>query len=241
MTGLFETDYSLITTVIFDMDGTLIKHTWQLSQITEALFARFADELAPITQAEFYDYYWPKTEDMWYMMVDGVLDGDTAAKYSYINTLRALGQDTALAGPMLAYWQELVLKEAIPFEDTYTVLEALREKFTTGILTNGFITLQRSKIERYDLASYVDFTLVSEEIGYHKPDRRAFFEALKKAGNPSPQQTLYVGDNLVTDIEGAQKADLIPILMSPHDGVNPPTGVVKIQRLRELLELLKVF
>jgi putative hydrolase of the HAD superfamily len=235
-----EIDYAHITTVIFDMDGTLIKHTWQLSQITEALFTRFADELAPITQAEFYEYYWPKTEDMWYMMVDGVLDGDTAAKYSYINTLRALGQDTALAGPMLAYWQELVLNEAIPFEDTYIVLDALREKYTTGILTNGFVTLQRSKIERYDLAAYVDFTLVSEEIGYHKPDRRAFFEALKRAGNASPEQTLYVGDNLVTDIEGAQRADLIPILMSPRDEVTPPTGVVTIQRLSELLKLLKV-
>ena len=236
----FEIDYAHITTIIFDLDGTLIKHTWQLSQITEALFARFADELAPITQAEFYEYYWSKTEDMWYMMVDGVLDGDTAARYSYINTLRALGQDTALAGPMLAYWQELVFNEAIPFEDTYAVLEALREKYTTGILTNGFVTLQRGKIERYNLAAYVDFTLVSEEIGYHKPDRRAFFEALKMAGNALPEQTLYVGDNLVTDIEGAQGAGLTPILMSPRNEVNPPTGVVKIQRLSELLELLKV-
>jgi putative hydrolase of the HAD superfamily len=240
LTGPFETDYSHITTIIFDMDGTLIKHTWQLSQITEALFAHFADELAPITQAEFYEYYWPRTEDMWYMMVDGVLDGDTAAKYSYINTLRALGQDTTLAEPMLAYWQELVLNEAIPFEDTYIVLDALRGKYTTGILTNGFITLQRSKIERYDLAAYVDFTLVSEEVGYHKPDKRTFFEALKLAGNALPEQTLYVGDNLITDIEGAQGAGLTPILMSPGDEVNLPIGVVKIQQLSELLALLKV-
>ena len=77
-------DFSGITTIIFDMDGTLIRHTWQLNEITEALFARFASHLAPITQDEFFENFWPRTEDMWYMMVDGVLDGDTAAKYSYV-------------------------------------------------------------------------------------------------------------------------------------------------------------
>ncbi|NJN93674.1 MAG: hypothetical protein HC875_06080 [Anaerolineales bacterium] len=90
MTHPSTLDFSKITTVIFDMDGTLIKHTWRLSQLTETLFARFAERLAPLTHDEFYDCFWPRNEDMWYMMVDGVLDGDTAARYSYANTLRAL-------------------------------------------------------------------------------------------------------------------------------------------------------
>jgi putative hydrolase of the HAD superfamily len=240
LTNISPVDYAHITTIIFDMDGTLIKHTWRLSQITEALFARFADDLAPLTQAEFFECFWSKTEDMWYMMVDGVLDGDTAAKYCYVNTLRSLGLDTTLAESMLAFWQKLVLHEAIPFEDTFIVLDALRKKYTTGILTNGFITLQRGKIERHNLAEYVDFTLVSEEAGYHKPDKRVFLEALKMADNASPEQTLFVGDNLVSDIEGAQGAGLIPILMNPHDDVDPPAGVVRIRQLSELLELLKV-
>jgi putative hydrolase of the HAD superfamily len=240
LVDLSSADYSHITTIIFDMDGTLIKHTWQLSQITEALFSRFADELAPLTQDEFFECFWPKTEDMWYMMVDGVLDGDTAAKYCYVNTLRTLELDTALAEPMLAAWHELVLNEAVPFEDTFTALDALRQKYTTGILTNGFITLQRGKIKRYNLAAYVDFTLVSEEAGYHKPDERAFLEALKMAGNPWPEQALFVGDNLATDIEGAQGAGLTPILMNPRNDVDPPAGVVKIRRLSELLDLLKM-
>jgi len=236
----FKTDYAHITTVIFDMDGTLIKHTWQLHQLTEALFARFAADLMPITPDEFFECFWPKAEDMWYMMVDGALDGDTAAKYSYVNTLRTLGHDTALAEQMLAAWHELVLNEAAPFEDAFTVLDALRPTYTTGIVTNGYTTLQRGKIDRYNLAARVDFTLVSEEVGYHKPDRRIFIEALKLAGNPAPKQTLYVGDNLSTDINGAQGAGLIPVLLNPDDEIDPPAGVVKIRRLSELLILLKV-
>ena len=233
-------DFSCISTVIFDMDGTLIKHTWRLSQLTEALFNRFAAELAPLTPDEFFDVFWNKSEDTWYMMVDGVLDGVTAAKYGYINTLRSLGKDTALAESMLAAWQELVLEEAVPFEDAYTVLDAMRDKFTTGILTNGFIGLQRAKIERYGFANHVDFTLVSEEAGLHKPDKRVFLAALKMAGQVQPTQALFVGDNLLTDIQGALAAGITPIFMNPDNDIDAPSGVVKIRRLGELLGLLNL-
>ena len=174
------------------------------------------------------------------MMVAGVLTGETAAKYSYINTLRALGQDTGLAEPMLAYWQELVLQEAKPFADTFAVLETLRPKYTTGILTNGFAGLQRAKLERYSFANYIDFTLVSEEAGYHKPDTRLFWRALELAGNPSPQQTLYIGDSLSADIEPALGVGITPIFMNPRNDLDPPAGVNKIQQLSELLDLLGI-
>jgi HAD superfamily hydrolase (TIGR01549 family) len=233
-------DYSDITTIIFDMDGTLIEHTWQLDQITNALFARFANELSPVTHDEFYNVFWAKNEDMWYMMIDGIINGETAIKYSYVNTLRALGRDTSFAGPMVAFWQELVLTEALPFDDTFTVLDTLRSHYTTGILTNGTITLQRKKIEHHRLTDHVDFVLVPEEAGYHKPDKRLFLKALQLAGDPLPEQTLYIGDNPIADIQGAQSAGINPIFISGRNDMEPPADVPKIHQLSELLSLLKL-
>lgn len=231
-------NYNHITTLIFDMDGTLIEHTWQLSTICDALFAEFADRLTPLTADEFFDCYWTKSYDMWHMMVDRVLDGQTAAKYAYANTLRSLEADPALAGPMLDCWVELVLEEAVPFVDTYAVLEKLRPHYTLGILTNGYIHLQRRKIEKYRLDEYVDFVVVSEEAGYHKPDRRVFEWALGLAGQPSPEQVLFIGDNLETDIGGAAAAGLTPVLIDTKNRTDPPEGVHEISQLTELLTLL---
>ena len=232
--------YNGITTVIFDMDGTLIEHTWQLTTICETLFARFADKLAPLTYEAFFDCFWTKSYDMWHMMADRVLDGRTADRYAYANTLRTLGHDPALADPMLDYWVELVLQEAVPFDDTYEVLKTIRKKYKTGILTNGYIHLQRQKIAEYNLAEFVDFTLVSEEAGYHKPDRRVFEHALEMAGNPVPEEVLFVGDNLEADIGGALGAGLVPILIDTKNRAEPPDGVVEINKLGELLSLLKL-
>jgi putative hydrolase of the HAD superfamily len=233
-------DFGHITTVIFDLDGTLIEHTWQLSRICEALFTQFAGELAPVSQTEFFEVYWSKSEDMWYMMVDGVLDGNTAARYGYVNTLRTLGQDVGLAETMLEYWIELVLEEAIPFEDTFVVLDIVRRQYATGILTNGFINLQRRKIEKYNLAAYVDFTLVSEEAGFHKPDKLAFLAALRLANNAIPEKTVYVGDNLAADIDGALGAGITPVFFNARDDQESPRGIVKIKKLSELLGLLEL-
>lgn len=234
------TDLNHITTVIFDMDGTLIEHTWQLDHICQELYSSFTPQLAAVTQDEFFACYWNKSVDMWHMMVDGVLDGETAARYGYANTLRQLRLDETLAETMLNRWRELVLAEAVPFDDTYTVLKAVNKKYTTGILTNGFTVLQRQKIAKYHLADYVDFTLVSEEAGCHKPDPQIFLQALARANHAAPEETIYVGDNLVADIEGALAAGITPIFMDAKNNVDVPEGVLTIGRLRELLCLLNL-
>jgi HAD superfamily hydrolase (TIGR01509 family) len=227
-----------IDAVLFDLDGTLIEHTWQLSQITDSLFERFSDQLAPLTCDQFYEVFWPKNTDLWYMMVDGIIDGDTAQLYSYLNTLRALEKDTALAAAMCDTWIELVLAEAVPFDDTTTVLETVRTRYVTGIVTNGFTSMQRAKLNHYGLSQQVDFSLVSEEAGAHKPDPRIFAQALTQAGNIAPERAIFVGDTLGSDIEGAQQAGLHAVFMNSRDDQTPPAGIVKIKALSELLPLL---
>lgn len=227
-----------IKAVLFDLDDTLIRHTWPYSQITGRLFEKFAPALYPLSAEAFFQVFWTKNLDLWHMMVDGVIDGDTAQLYSYINTLRTLKQDVSLGVEMMEYWEDLVLTEAVLCEDTLPVLAQLRPHFTIGIVTNGFNRMQKAKLQAYHLAEAVDFCLVSEDAGVHKPDSRIFELALKKAGNISAEQAVFVGDNPVNDIEGALSAGIQPVLLDPHQQLSAPPGVIKINQLTDLLTLL---
>ena len=48
------------------------------------------------------------------------------------------------------------------------------------------------------------FIIVSEEQGYAKPDQRIYQDAMSALGLASPGDVLFVGDNPVTDIDGAR-------------------------------------
>jgi HAD superfamily hydrolase (TIGR01549 family) len=228
-----------VEAILFDMDGTLIEHTWSLDQVSSTTFEHVAGQVAPTPVEVFFEVYWEKSTDMWHLMADGVLDGDLARLYSFKNTLRTLGHDVALAEPMLQRWEALILQEVMPFRDTYQTLQKLRPRYKTGIITNGYRTLQRAKIQKYSLADCVDVTLVSEEVGSHKPDPDIFYQALAMLDHVPPERAVFVGDSPAADIDGARNAGLIPILMDPRDRVAAPIpGVVKIRALQELLDLL---
>lgn len=234
------TKYRGITAVLFDMDGTLIQHTQDIRDLCRGTFEAFAEELAPLTQERFWETFWPKNHDMWYMMVDGVLKGDIARLYSFVNTLRALKVDDRLGEPMLQDWENRIITATCLFEDTLPVIGRLCSAgLRLGIVTNGYTTMQWRKLHHHGLGAHVDFALISEEAGVHKPDKAIFDLALAQA-EVAAQQALFIGDTPSADIEGARNAGLHAVLIDPRDtwAEFEDSRVPKIRRLRELLPLL---
>jgi HAD superfamily hydrolase (TIGR01549 family) len=234
------TRHKHIAAVLFDLDGTLIEHTRELEDLCHDTFEAFEEKLAPVTQAEFWQTYWPKNHDLWHMMVDGVLPGDVARLYSFVNTLRALKADAKLAQAMLEDWEGRIVDATCPFADTRSTLERMRQAdLRLGIVTNGFATMQRHKLARHRLQEQVDFVLVSEEIGIFKPNHAIFEQALAQAG-VAAGQALFVGDTPASDIEGARNAGLHAALMDPRGTWTNLVldGVPRLQQLSELLPLL---
>jgi putative hydrolase of the HAD superfamily len=233
-------EFSDITAVLFDLDGTLIEHTRDIEDLCRETFDVFAEGLAPISQGRFWETFWPKNSDMWYMMVDGVLAGDVARLYSFVNTLRALKADERLGEAMLEDWEGRILAATRLFDDASSTIRRLRSAgLRLGIVTDGFTTVQRRKLRRHRLDARVDFVLISEEVGLFKPDKALFEVALARAG-VTAQQALFVGDTPSRDIDGARSAGLHAVLIDPRDtwAEAGHDKVPKIRRLRELLPLL---
>jgi putative hydrolase of the HAD superfamily len=128
------------------------------------------------------------------------------------------------------------------YPEARPVLLALRQHARLGLITNGPAHSQRPKIEQFKLADMMDVVIVSEEVQLAKPDPAIFHLALEHLGI-APQQALYVGDSLRSDLMGAHAAGLDFIWMNPHRRALPPDmppPQAQIARLTSLYALLGV-
>lgn len=204
-----------IAAVLFDMDETVIEHTSSVLEVLQGTYHAFAEELAGVEEAQFIQVLGSRAQDMWYMMEDGVLDGDVARLYMMVNTLRAVNMDLSLADAMLVEFEDRLVAKTRLADDALEVLDTLREAgLKVGIVTNGFTTMQTRKIEHHGLQNHTDFVVISEAVGSFKPDRGIFDEALSRA-NAGVSEALFVGDNLDTDIAGALGVGMGAILIDP--------------------------
>jgi len=79
-----------------------------------------------------------------------------------------------------------------------------------ALMTNGPAEYQRSKVRRFDLEKYFDAILIEGEIGYGKPDRRVYTNAVA-ALNVDAKFLWAVGDNLEWEVWGPQQLGIYSI------------------------------
>ncbi|MCS6840260.1 MAG: HAD family hydrolase [Roseiflexus sp.] len=124
-----------------------------------------------------------------------------------------------------------------------TVLTALGARYRLGLVTNGPSWSQRSKIERFDLASYMHAIIVSEEVGVAKPDPQIFRIALNALA-VAPDEALFVGDSPENDLWGAAQAGIPAIWVNRHGAslpVDAPRPIAIVEGLRDLLAIVDAY
>ena len=125
--------------------------------------------------------------------------------------------------------------------------EALRTAraagWTLGIVTNGTTDHQLAKIERTGLAGLVDGWVVSEEVGYAKPDPRIFRIAARRCGLADASawaaDSWMVGDHAPADIAGARAAGLRSVWLD-HGRPWPETVYAPTLTARSLPEAVRL-
>ena len=216
-----------VEAVFFDMDETLVQHTSDAYEILTEMHQRHAEALAPVEAQPFIRTLSGKANDMWQMMFDGVLPGEVARPYTFINTLRSLKLNDRLAQTLLHEFEERMITSSRVAPDAKEVIAELRRAdIPVGMVTNGYTAIQSRKAEYHGLLDAVDFVLISESVGAHKPDPRIFHEALTRAG-ASAERSVFVGDNLRADVGGALNVGMIAVHYNPRiddsdDGLAPP-------------------
>lgn len=118
------------------------------------------------------------------------------------------------------------------YADVVPGLMALRQNYQLGTISNGFADLTEAGI-----APHFSVSLAAHQFGCAKPDARIFLAACA-ALNVAPQQAVYVGDDVLCDVQGAQQAGLHSVWMNRHG--RPPLPHVQADvECRDLHGLIK--
>lgn len=119
------------------------------------------------------------------------------------------------------------------FPDAGPALDRLRGRgLRLGILTNGEASQQQRKLDQLGLSPAFDAVVCSSDLPTGKPDPGAFHTTAERLG-VAAEQSLMVGDSLVTDVEGALAAGLDAVLLDRH-GHHAGAAVPRIASLDEL-------
>lgn len=134
-------------------------------------------------------------------------------------------------------------RKAAPFlyEDTFTVLDELKDRYQLVLLTNGAPSLQNLKLEiTPEIAPYFDHIVISGDFGKGKPDA-SIFEFVLEKNNLQPEEAIMVGDNLMTDILGSSRVGMRNVWINRENKPHNPdiTPTYEVTSLTAFLELLK--
>ena len=108
-----------------------------------------------------------------------------------------------------------------------------------GLITNGNAIEQRAKVDRFELARHFHHIQIEGEVGFGKPEERAYAQALEKLGTPV-EETWIIGDNLDWEVVVPQRLGFYSIWRDPIGKGLPDGSEAKpdriVTRLAELLE-----
>jgi HAD superfamily hydrolase (TIGR01549 family) len=124
------------------------------------------------------------------------------------------------------------------------VLEALGERYRLGVVSNFYGNLE-AVCRSSGLAPLFAVMTDSQQVGAEKPDPTIFRAALD-ALHAAPETTLFIGDSLRRDCEGARRAGMGFIWIAPEDvqaaaaqTTAPPSVSAAVTKLPDLLNVLK--
>ena len=200
----------MIDTICLDAGGTLVWPNW--ARVADALAAEgIAVDVALLVAA---DPRVRRSLDERHLIAASTDQNRGWSFFSDVLTMTGV-ELTPGAHRALSYIEEyqrtLNIWEHVPDFVAPTLVELRRRGYKLVVVSNANGTV-RQAFRRVGLLDLVDLIVDSADVGFEKPDRRLFDEALRLAG-ADHSRALHVGDMYHIDVAGARAAGLTPVLV----------------------------
>lgn len=261
----------MIKAIVFDLDDTLLwdKKSVETAFLKTCEYAAQVHDLNPaeLEEAvrlearklyETYDTYdftqiiginpfeglWGTFDDegVYFQKMKAIVPG--YRKEAWTNGLQRIGiNDKNLGSTLAELFPQERKKHPFLYEETFKVLDRLRDTYKLVLLTNGSPSLQQTKLEITSaLVPYFDQITISGAFGIGKPDASIFQHVLAESG-VTTDEAIMVGDNLMTDILGASRVGMRSVWINrenklPSEEVVPTYEIDHLEKLFPILEEL---
>lgn len=215
--------------LFFDADNTLLDFDSAEQAGLQAVFSEYG---IPYNEEVFARYHCIN-QQYWRALEQGELSKEDLMERRFADLFRE--EYPALDGLQFNsdYFKHLSTQgQCVP--GARELLERLHEQYTIVIATNGISQAQRGRLQRSGLFPYIDAMAISEEAGFAKPARGFFDYAFAMVGSPDPEETIMIGDSLISDIEGAKAYGMHTVLYDPHKRHAADSADFVITHLNEL-------
>jgi HAD superfamily hydrolase (TIGR01549 family) len=239
------------TSVIFDLDGTLLDYdddAWAetVRAVCAALgrVSPFVDEQRLV--AAYMDVcsaHWRAAEGSVVRSPGGSASGLAIWKELWQHALAECGHnDAETAKYAVQLYRTERHRRYRLFADVDSVLTDLRARgCALALVTNGPGDTQRDKLAATGLARRFDALVISGEVGVAKPHPDIFVAAVDRL-SARPDTVWHVGDSLTNDVIGARNAKLAAGIWLNRNGAsgqdNSVSPTYEISTLRDLRRLI---
>ena len=203
--------------IFLDLDRTL----WDFEKNSTAeltyLFTKYQLQQKGISLVdEFIKIYKNINDQCWALYRENKLSKQELRSLRFLETLDYFGiaNDELAENIGLDYIANSPNRTAL-IEGSLELLDYLNAKYELHIITNGFEEVQHKKLLNSQINSYFNQIITSEAAGFKKPKTEIFDYALKKAGAQRAESVM-IGDDLNTDIQGAVDFKMKAIYFNPN-------------------------
>ncbi len=191
--------------LFFDLDRTLWDFDKNSEEAIRDLYKTHSLQLKlGVGFNEFYLEYKGINHQLWDVYRIGRITKDELRLQRFHNTFRKFNYNNPeFALSFNDDYVALCSSKSNLIPHSIEILDYLKPNYTMHVITNGFVEAQQVKIDNSGLAYYFDEIVVSDGLGYRKPDQRIFNYALEKSG-ATAENSIMIGDDYGPDVLGAK-------------------------------------
>ncbi len=219
--------------VLFDLDNTLVDRDASIKHYVDFFVTAFEKNLREGIATEMLQALFLRFDERGYAGHE-------------VRSQRLINEEIWLTPPsvseILAHWFDTFPYNPVAMQGLEVIDTLATDGYKLGLITNGKIKTQETKMHRLGILHKFDAVSISEAVGAKKPDNTIFQHCLDQLDIPK-NEVCFVGDHIVNDYIGSMSFGLQPIWFQGaqpwNDDVSPQYAINHLSQLPDLLQRLK--